>query len=170
LLTPGALPGSSITELALSKPSFFTWDLLPDQLFWSLVHGVVMSFAAVSAYALLMNSSGVHRAWTKASALWLTQCLFAMPLFLATIDFGRWFSMMFGSGLFLILICLPPSQATVLTAPSARSFSLPQWSLLLVEMFVFPSHCCTYSFNSIFGLIPYAGLSQAKAVVFRLLL
>jgi len=134
------------------------------------VHGVVMSFAAVSAYALLMSSSGVQRTWAKAPALWLTQCLFAMPLFLATIDYGRWFSMMFGSGLFLILICCPPSQANVLPVLFARSSSLTQWSLLLVEMLVFPSHCCTYSFGSIFGFAPYAGLSQAKAVVFRFLL
>ena len=170
LLPPGALPGSSITELALSKPSFFTWDLLPDQLSWSLVHGLVMSFAAVSAYALLMNSSGVQRTWTKALILWLVQCLFAMPLFLATIDYGRWLSMMFGAGLFLILICLPPSQTKVLPVLSARSYSLIQWNLLLVEILVFPSHCCTYSFGSIFDFVPYAGLSQAKAVVFRLLL
>ena len=158
LLPLGALPGASITELALSKPSFFTWDLLPDQLSWSLVHGVVMSFAAVSAYALLMHSSGVQRTWTKASTLWLTQCLLAMPLFLATIDYGRWFSMIFCSGLFLILICFRES----LNGSFKFSPLMPQWNLVLLEIVVIPTHCCTYSFDSIFGLIPYSALGLLK--------
>ena len=162
LLPLGSLPGSSITELALSKPSFFTWDFLPDQLSWSLVHGVVMSFAAVSAYALLMNSSGVQRASAKASALWVAQCLFAMPLFLATIDYGRWLSMMFGSGLFLILICFResfkgPFRSQVLQSPLG-----PQWNLVFLEIVLIPTHCCTYSFDSIFGLIPYSALGFLK--------
>ena len=166
LLLPGALPGSSITELALSKPSFFTWDLLPGQLFWSLVHGLVMSLAAVSAYALLMRRSGLQRAWFGAMALWLTQCLCAMPLFLATIDYGRWFSMMFGAGLFLILICLSrPSRE--LYGSGTLECSLPsQWSLLLLELVVIPTHCCTYSFDSIFAPIPYAALGLLKRSVF----
>jgi len=162
LLRPGALPGSSITELALSKPSFFTWDLLPHQLSWSLVHGVVMSFAAVSAYALLMNSSGVHRAWTKASALWFTQCLFAIPLFLATIDYGRWFSMIFGSGLFLILICFREFFKGSFRSQALHSPLMPQWSLISLEIVAIPTHCCTYSFDSIFGLIPYSALGILK--------
>ena len=166
LLLPGALPGSSITELALSKPSFFTWDLLPGQLFWSLVHGLVMSLAAVSAYAILMRSSGLQRAWFGALALWLTQCLCAMPLFLATIDYGRWFSMMFGAGLFLILISLSrPSRK--LYGAGTLECSLPsQWSLLLLELVVIPTHCCTYSFDSIFAPIPYAALGLLKRSVF----
>ena len=166
LLLPGALPGSSITELALSKPSFFTWDLLPGQLFWSLVHGLVMSLAAVSAYALLMRRSGLQRAWFGAMALWLTQCLCAMPLFLATIDYGRWFSMMFGAGLFLILICLSrPSRE--LYGAGTLECSLPsQWTLLLLELVVIPTHCCTYSFDSIFAPIPYAALGLLKRSVF----
>ena len=166
LLLPGALPGSSITELALSKPSFFTWDLLPGQLFWSLVHGLVMSLAAVSAYALLMRRSGLQRAWFGALALWLTQCLCAMPLFLATIDYGRWFSMMFGAGLFLILISLS-RPARKLYGAGTIECSLPsQWSLLLLELVVIPTHCCTYSFDSIFSPIPYAALGLLKRSVF----
>ena len=166
LLLPGALPGSSITELALSKPSFFTWDLLPGQLFWSLVHGLVMSLAAVSAYALLMRRSGLQHAWFGATALWLMQCLCAMPLFFATIDYGRWFSMMFGAGLSLILICLSrPSRK--LYGAGALECSLPsQWSLLLLELVVIPTHCCTYSFDSIFAPIPYAALGLLKRSVF----
>jgi len=162
LLTIGALPGSSITELALSKPSFFTWDLLPHQLSWSLVHAVLTSFAAVSAYALLMNRSGVQRTWVKATSLWLTQCLFAMPLFLATIDYGRWFSMIFGSGLFLILIGFRECCKGSLTSQPVRPPVLPQWNLVFLEIFVVPSHCCTYSFDSIFGLIPYSALGLLK--------
>jgi len=166
LLLPGALTGSSITELALSKPSFFTLDLLPGQLFWSLVHGLVMSLAAVSAYAILMRRSGLQRAWFGALALWLTQCLCAMPLFLATIDYGRWFSMMFGAGLFLILISLSrPSRK--LYGAGTLECSLPsQWSLLLLELVVIPTHCCTYSFDSIFAPIPYAALGLLKRSVF----
>ena len=166
LLLPGALPGSSITELALSKPSFFTWDLLPGQLFWSLVHGLVMSLAAVSAYAILMRRSGLQRAWFGALALWLLQCLCAMPLFLATIDYGRWFSMIFGAGLFLILICLSrPSRE--LYGAGTLECSLPsQWTLLLLELVVIPTHCCTYSFDSIFAPIPYAALGLLKRSVF----
>ena len=166
LLLPGALPGSSITELALSKPSFFTWDLLPGQLFWSLVHGLVMSLAAVSAYALLMRRSGLQRAWFGATALWLMQCLCAMPLFLATIDYGRWFSMMFGAGLFLILICLS-RPLMGLYGSRTLECSLPsQWSLLLLELVVIPTHCCTYSVDSIFAPIPYAALGLLKRSVF----
>ena len=166
LLLPGALPGSSITELALSKPSFFTWDLLPGQLFWSLVHGLVMSLAAVSAYAILMRRSGLQRAWFGALALWLLQCLCAMPLFLATIDYGRWFSMIFGAGLFLILISLS-RPARKLYGAGTIECSLPsQWSLLLLELVVIPTHCCTYSFDSIFAPIPYAALGLLKRSVF----
>ena len=166
LLLPGALPGSSITELALSKPSFFTWDLLPGQLFWSLVHGLVMSLAAVSAYAILMRRSGLQRACFGALALWLTQCLCAMPLFLATIDYGRWFSMIFGAGLFLILICLS-RPLMGLYGSRTLECSLPsQWSLLLLELVVIPTHCCTYSFDSIFAPIPYAALGLLKRSVF----
>ena len=165
LLVPGALPGSSITELALSKPSFFTWDLLPGKLFWSLVHGLVMSLAAVSAYALLMRRSGLQRAWFVAMALWLTQCLCAMPLFLATIDYGRWFSMMFGAGLFLILICCRRSPKEVLKFQLVGVPALSQWMLVLLEIALIPTHCCTYSADAVFGFIPYAGLSQVKAIV-----
>ena len=166
LLLPGALPGSSITELALSKPSFFTWDLLPGQLFWSLVHGLVMSLAAVSAYAILIRRSGLQRAWFGATALWLMQCLCAMPLFLATIDYGRWFSMMFGAGLFLILICLS-RPLMGLYGSRTLECSLPsQWSLLLLELVVIPTHCCTYSVDSIFAPIPYAALGLLKRSVF----
>jgi len=166
LLLPGALPGSSITELALSKPSFFTWDLLPGQLFWSLVHGLVMSLAAVSAYALLMRRSGLQRAWFGATALWLMQCLCAMPLFLATIDYGRWFSMMFGAGLFLILICLSRPSSELYGAGTLECSLPSQWSLLLLELVVIPTHCCTYSFDSIFAPIPYAALGLLKRSVF----
>ena len=165
LLLPGALPGSSITELALSKPSFFTWDLLPGQLSWSLVHGLVMSLAAVSAYALLMRRSGLQRAWLGATALWLMQCLCAMPLFLATIDYGRWFSMMFGAGLFLILICCQRSPKEVLKFQLVGVPALSQWMLVLLEIALIPTHCCTYSADAVFGFIPYAGLSQVKAIV-----
>ena len=50
LLAPAARPGSSITELALSKPSFFTWDLSTAALSWSAGHFVVMSLAALASY------------------------------------------------------------------------------------------------------------------------
>jgi hypothetical protein len=101
-----------------------------------------------------------------AMALWLMQCLCAMPLFLATIDYGRWFSMMFGAGLFLILICLSrPSRE--LYGDGTLECSLPsQWSLLLIELVVIPTHCCTYSFDSIFAPIPYAALGLLKRAVF----
>ena len=162
LLLPGELPGSSITELALSKPSFFTWDLLPDQLSWSLVHALVMSLAAVSAYALLMSSSGLQEAWGKSCSLWMLQCLFAMPLFLATIDYGRWFSMMFCAGLFLILMCRhKPFDAHPRSRP-LQCLVMPQWILALLELVVIPTHCCTYSFDSIFLLIPYSALGLLK--------
>ena len=164
LLPVGALPGSSITELALSKPSFFTWDLSTVALAWSTVHFLVMSLAATASYVLLMSQSSVAYPLRKSACLWCIQLLAALPLFMATIDYGRWLAMMFCAGLFLILTVLPADKHVVIR-PSMSAPILAQYSLIILELLVLPTHCCTYGFERIYALIPYSGLSIVKSMI-----
>ena len=164
LLAPDAWPGSSITELALSKPSFFTWDLSTSALAWSAVHVVVMSLAVLASYGLLMSTSGFAHPIRNAVGLWSLQLLAALPLFMATIDYGRWLAMMFCSGLFFVLMITPPPRVSV-CVQNARALTLSQLTLILVELLVLPTHCCTYGIDRIYAVIPYAGLSAWKSIL-----
>jgi len=163
LLAPAARPGSSITELALSKPSFFTWDLSTAALSWSAGHFVVMSLAALASYGLLMSSSGLAHPLRKAVGLWCLQLIAALPLFMATIDYGRWFAMIFCSGLFLVLIATRPRGNHSCVSVSG-TLKTSQVALILIELLVLPTHCCTYGIDRIYSVIPYAGLSAWKSL------
>lgn len=170
LLASGEQPGSSITELALSRPSFFTWDLTPPQLGWSLVHGITMTAAVVLAYAVVMQVRRPHEGGrtllVAAASLWGLQLLAAAPLFLATIDYGRWITMMFCSGLVLLLLQPSIQPATALPAQPDRAHRLPLATALAVLLIlVLPSHCCTYGPQQIFAWIPYAAASQWKQLL-----
>jgi hypothetical protein len=169
LLAPGELPGSSITELALSRPSFFTWDLSPAQLGWTLFHGAAMSLVAVLAYAVLLagarHAAGGSAPLKRAAQLWLVQLALAAPLLLTTVDYGRWYAMLFGAGLGLILLGRPdPPVAPAPGLPRApvALYALP---LAALELVLLPSGCCTYQASHILAAIPYAAASQWKALV-----
>ncbi|WP_415399116.1 hypothetical protein [Synechococcus sp. W4D4] len=164
LLAPDAWPGSSITELALNKPSFFTWDLSTAALSWSAVHFVVMSLAALASYGLLMSTTCFAHPLRKAVGLWCLQLLAALPLFMATIDYGRWLAMIFCSGLLLVLIATPTHRYDICTS-NLRILNTSQLTLVLVELLVLPTHCCTYGFDRIYAVIPYAGLSAWKSIL-----
>lgn len=195
LLAPGEMPGSSITELALSRPSFFTWDLSSSQLGWTLVHGVAMSLVAVLAYGLLMGlaqpaASGSGRApLGRAIQLWLFQLAVASPLLLTTVDYGRWYAMLFCAGGGYLLLGGPgspvgagPVRAVGVVAEGRWGLSgfngpgggsgflgapLPWVAVALagLELVLLPSGCCTYEAVHIFAMIPYAGASQWKRLV-----
>jgi hypothetical protein len=181
LLAPGEMPGSSITELALSRPSFFTWDLSASQLGWTLVHGAAMSLVAVLAYGLLMGlaqpevgaSGGGRAPLGRALRLWLFQLGVASPLLLTTVDYGRWYAMVFGAGVGFLL--LGGSGAGLLESVAGAAEGrrgcfgapLPLVALALagLEIVLLPSGCCTYDAAHVFASIPYAAASQWKRLV-----
>lgn len=126
LLGDREMPGSSITELALSRPSFFTWDLSPAQMGWSVVHAVAMSLLAVLAYSVLFRrdrpSLPGSAPLRDALRLWGLQFGVAAPLLLATVDYGRCIAMMFCAGLGLLVtqgsrLVLPLSPPTLPPPP-----------------------------------------------------
>ncbi|MBD2551645.1 hypothetical protein H6G65_19155 [Microcystis elabens FACHB-917] len=169
LLAPGELPGSSITELALSRPSFFTWDLSPPQLGWTLVHALAMSLVAVLAYALLFglaqHSASGSAPLGRAIRLWLLQLALASPLLLTTVDYGRWFAMLFCAGIGLILLGRqwPVRQPNV--GRLSSTVPLAAVALAGLELVLLPSGCCTYQASQIMAVIPYAAASHWKALV-----
>ncbi|MEB3333667.1 MAG: hypothetical protein VKP70_01635 [Cyanobacteriota bacterium] len=180
LLGAGETPGSSITELALSRPSFFTWDLSPVQMGWSVFHAMAMSLLAVLAYSVLFNrarpSQPRSAALSDACRLWGLQLCVAAPLFLATVDYGRWIAMMFCGGLGLLvtqgpslvnppLTAHPAATTPFLTPPKGREPSLQRGGLAALELVLLPSHCCTYEPGQILAFVPYAAASQWKALV-----
>ena len=123
-----------------------------------------MSLAALTSYGLLMSKSGFAHPIRSAVGLWSLQLLAALPLFMATIDYGRWLAMIFCSGLFLILMIAPPPRFHAY-APNMRILGLSQLTLILLELLVLPTHCCTYGIDSIYAVIPYAGLSAWKSIL-----
>jgi hypothetical protein len=195
LLAPGEMPGSSITELALSRPSFFTWDLSSSQLGWTLVHGVAMSLVAVLAYGLLMGlaqpaASGSGRApLGRAIQLWLFQLAVASPLLLTTVDYGRWYAMLFCAGVGYLLLGGPGSPVGAGLVGAVGVVAEGRWglsgfngpgggsgflgaplpweavALAGLELVLLPSGCCTYEAAHIFAMIPYAGAGQWKRLV-----
>ena len=172
LLPPGALPGSSITELALTKPSFFTWDLSPNQLAWSLLHGVLAISISWLCYILIVQQIRHHQLpWRQAGKFLLLQLLIAIPLFMAAIDYGRWFSMLSCSGM-LALLSVPTTEGVRRdNIQQHKSLSInaldrvPTAFLSLACIFVVPSHCCTYRFSQVFDFIPYSALGIWKQIL-----
>ena len=166
LLPTGALPGSSITELALSKPSFFTWDLNHTQLMWSFVHAMTAVAITYACYVILAKTSS-SRPLRKAFLILGLQLVVALPLFMATIDYGRWFAMISCSGILLLLnnrTSLRESPASLPTPLHKSPGQKLSCHLLAASLlFVLPSHCCTYSSSKIFAFVPYAGLSITKS-------
>lgn len=172
LLGPGERPGSSITELALSRPSFFTWDLTPPQLGWTLAHGLAMSLAAVLAYGLVFaltdRSATATPPLARALRLWLVQLGVAAPLLLTTVDYGRWYAMLFGAGLGFLLLGRQGAKGQAVSGAGGtlkRQLPLVALALAGLEVMLLPTGCCTYEAAHIFALIPYAAASQWKALV-----
>jgi hypothetical protein len=180
LLGDREMPGSSITELALSRPSFFTWDLSPAQMGWSVVHAVAMSLLAVLAYSVLFRrdrpSLPGSAPLRDALRLWGLQFGVAAPLLLATVDYGRWIAMMFCAGLGLLVtqgsrLVLPPvapnlaATTPLVASPHGRGLDLQRGGLAVLELMLLPSHCCTYEPSQILAFIPYAAASQWKSLV-----
>jgi hypothetical protein len=175
LLGPTEMPGSSITELALSRPSFFTWDLSASQLGWTLLHGLAMSLVAVLAYALVvgMGSSSASASGSpplvRAIRLWTVQLAVASPLLLTTVDYGRWFAMLFCAGLGLLLVGRPEPTRQINVGPILSSGGLFAVALAGLELVLLPTGCCTYEAAHIMAVIPYAAASHWKALVLGML-
>ena len=90
---------------------------------------------------------------------------------MATIDYGRWFSMLSCSGM-LALLSMPTIEAVKGdNIQQSRSLSItvldrvPTALLSLACIFVVPSHCCTYRLSQVFDLIPYSGLGIWKQIL-----
>jgi hypothetical protein len=169
LLAPSEMPGSSITELARSRPSYPTWDLDLSQLGWSVFHLLAMSMVVVLAYALLLRlsqpSNGLQPGFGKACSLWAIQLGVAMPLFVTTVDYGRMMAMTFCSGLAYLLLFRTPNPAAMATVAPRSDRLWPAAWLALLELWLLPSHCCTYSIKQIIAFVPYAAASQWKALL-----
>jgi len=169
LLSENAMPGSSITELALTKPSFFTWDLSIVQLSWSLLHGILAICVTLSCYLLIVRRLRVSVIPSHHAALFLLfQLVIALPLFMATIDYGRWFAMLACAGMLALLSTqpvIPRGHQTVATEYS----NFPSLILCLSLFLIIPSHCCTYEQSKIFAFVPYAGLSVLKSTLHALI-
>ena len=172
LLPANARPGSSITELALTKPSFFTWDLSVGQLGWSLLHGFLAVCITWACYVLIVRQLSYRVIpGRKAGVFLFSQILIALPLFMATIDYGRWFAMLACAGI-LALLSIPknemvPAHQISLEDPSKFGV-VNHWPLVLLSvaaLVVIPSHCCTYQSSQIFASVPYAGLSVWKQIL-----
>ena len=174
LLAQGELPGSSIMELARSRPMFFTWNLQPSELAWSLAHGLIMSLVSVLAYTIVLACLRPHPTWLgsfrQASCLWALQLFVALPVFLTAIDYGRWLAMLFCVGLLLICLAHPgrakasASGPGALAAPPGTGYPILGAALATLELAVLPSHCCTYGPRAILAFLPYAAASQWKAL------
>ena len=172
LLPEDARPGSSITELALTKPSFFTWDLSVEQLSWSLLHGLLAVCVTFACYVLIARRLGDCSLPSRQAGLFLFfQLLIALPLFMATIDYGRWFSMLSCAGI-LALLSVPKvelgSSWKVSSASPHRLGVVTYWPLIILAaaaLTVMPSHCCTYQPSQIFASVPYSGLSIWKRIL-----
>ena len=177
LLLEGEMPGSSIMELALSRPSFFTWDLSVVQLGWSVFHALVMSLVVVCSCSVLFSlcrpSHSRMSALRRAMSLWGLQFCVALPLFLTTVDFGRWIAMMFCAGLALPVTegtrgaspMQPPTSSPTpswMPPQSMRGVGLQVGCLALLVLVLLPSHCCTYEPGQILAFVPYAAASQWK--------
>ena len=172
LLPESARPGSSITELALTKPSFFTWDLSAEELSWSLLHGLLAVCVTFACYVLIARKLELRRLPSRQALLFLFfQLLIALPLFMATIDYGRWFSMLSCAGI-LALLSFPKADhgSTLKTySESSQRLGVVKYGPLIVlgaaALTVIPSHCCTYDSSQIFSSIPYSGLSIWKRIL-----
>ena len=172
LLREDSVPGSSITELALTKPSFFTWDLSTEQLSWSLLHGLLAICITWSCYVLIVRRLQVRILPSRKAGLFLFfQLLIALPLFMATIDFGRWFAMLSCSGMLALSSFQSTNPSTYSILPlkalkMPRIFSHLPLTIICISLFtVIPSHCCTYESSKIFVFLPYAGLGILKSNV-----
>ena len=168
LLSENALPGSSITELALTKPSFFTWDLSTEQLSWSLLHGILAICVTWSCYLLIIRRLKVAVIPSQHAGLFLFfQLVIALPLFMATIDYGRWFAMLACAGMLALLSTQPmiPRDHKIITTEYSH---LPSLILCIALLLIIPSHCCTYEESKIFAFVPYAGLSVLKSTLHAL--
>ncbi|QNG28985.1 hypothetical protein [Synechococcus sp. LTW-R] len=172
LLPLNARPGSSITELALTKPSFFTWDLSLGQLGWSLLHGFLAVCITWACYVLILRQIS-HRVLPsrKAGSFLFSQILIALPLFMATIDYGRWFAMLACAGM-LSLLSIPKNEvasAQQISLADLEKFGMANhWPLVILAvaaLVVIPSHCCTYQSSHIFASVSYAGLSIWKHIL-----
>ena len=172
LLPENARPGSSITELALTKPSFFTWDLSGEQLSWSLLHGLLAVCVTFACYVLIARRLGDRSLPSRQAGLFLFfQLLIALPLFMATIDYGRWFSMLSCAGI-LALLSVPKGEQgpdrQIYCASSQQLDVVTYWPLIVlaaIALIVMPSHCCTYQSSQIFASVPYSGLSIWKRIL-----
>ena len=172
LLPPGARPGSSITELALTKPSFFTWDLTTDQLAWSLLHAILAICITWSCYLLIARRNKIcYQPWKQAGLFLLIQLLVALPLYMATIDYGRWFAMLACAGM-LALLTMPTGESLntrkaqmLATKTDQTTARIPLVLLSLGCLFVVPTHCCTYAFAQIFTSVPYSGIGIWKQLL-----
>ena len=172
LLSENARPGSSITELALTKPSFFTWDLSVEELSWSLLHGFLAVCVTFACYVLITRRLGLRSLPSMQAGLFLFfQLLIALPLFMATIDYGRWFSMLSCAGI-LALLAVPKAELgyplKIYSERSQHFGIVTYWPLIVlgaVALTVIPSHCCTYHPSQIFASVPYSGLSIWKRIL-----
>lgn len=128
-----------------------------------------MSMVAVLAYALLLRlsqpSNGLKPGFGKACSLWAIQLGVAMPLFVTTVDYGRMMAMTFCSGLAYLLLFRTPDPAAMATVAPRSDRPWPAAWLALLELWLLPSHCCTYSIKQIIAFVPYAAASQWKALL-----
>lgn len=102
---------------------------------------------------------------SKACSLWAIQMGLAMPLFVTTVDDGRMMAMTFCSGLAYLLLFRTPDPAARATVVLRSDRLRPAAWLALLELWLLPSHCCTYSVKQIIGFVPYAAASQWKALL-----
>ncbi len=172
LLPDNALPGSSITELALTKPSFFTWDLSTSQLSWSLLHGFLAVCLTWACYALIARQLRHRVLPSRQAGIFLFfQLLIALPLFMATIDYGRWFAMLACAGMLALLSISNEERVSIRRTPLSKPNKIGiamHWPFVILGVsasLVTPSHCCTYQSSQIFAWVPYAGLSVWKQIL-----
>ena len=92
---------------------------------------------------------------------------------MATIDYGRWFSMLSCSGM-LVLLSMPTIEGVKCDRITQhRSLSIntldrvPTSLLSLACIFIVPSHCCTYRISQVFDFIPYSGLGIWKQILIQ---
>ena len=133
---------------------------------WSFVHAMTAVAITYACYVILAKTSS-SRPLRKAFLILGLQLVVALPLFMATIDYGRWFEMISCSGILLLLnnrTSLRESPASLPTPLHKSPGQKLSCHLLAASLlFVLPSHCCTYSSSKIFAFVPYAGLSITKS-------
>jgi hypothetical protein len=178
LLSAAEMPGSAITELARSTPSYVPWDLGYHQLGWSAFYLIAMSLVVVLAYVLVICSchASVSRSapfglspWWLAIRLWVLQLFVATPLFVATVDYGRMMAMIFCVGLAFLLLFPCRNAVGVVGGRSTLHLGGPAGCLAALELFLLPSHCCTYQPGQIMAWVPYAAASQWKSLFLNVL-